>query len=58
MHPLNKRRRRTGFSLVELLLVVAIIVTLLALLLPALERAVERGNRAACANNLRQQFVT
>ena len=53
----SRKLQRTGFTLVELLVVVAIIVSLLALLLPALEKAMERGNRAACAGNLRQQFV-
>jgi prepilin-type N-terminal cleavage/methylation domain-containing protein/prepilin-type processing-associated H-X9-DG protein len=44
----------TGFTLVELLVVIAIVALLLALLLPALERAREQGNRAVCLNNLHQ----
>ena len=43
-----------GFTLVELLIVVGIITVLLALLMPAVRRARESAQRAACASNLRQ----
>ena len=46
-----------GFTLVELLAVIAIISVLAALLLPTLEDAVERGRRIACANNEQQQYL-
>lgn len=48
------RRRNDAFTLVELLLVVALIALLLALLTPSLNRAKELARTANCAANLSQ----
>lgn len=47
-------RRRAGFTLIEMLVVVGIIGLLMALLLPALGRAQAKAREVECQNNLKQ----
>ena len=47
-------RRNRGFTLVELLVVIAIIAVLIAILLPILGKAKQAAQRTACMSNVRQ----
>lgn len=51
------RAARTGFTLIEVLVVVAIIALLVSILLPSLSRAKEQARRAVCAGRLHNMGV-
>jgi prepilin-type N-terminal cleavage/methylation domain-containing protein len=53
----SRRPRPHGFTLVELLVVIGIIAVLIAMLMPALEKARTEAKIVACASNQRQIYM-
>ena len=54
---IGQRNRRYAFTIVELLVVIAVIGILIGILLPATHAARESGRRIQCVDNLRQLGV-
>ncbi len=53
-NPTVNHRRSYGFTLVELLVVMAIIAIMAGMLMPQIGQSMEKVRRLACANNLQQ----
>jgi prepilin-type N-terminal cleavage/methylation domain-containing protein/prepilin-type processing-associated H-X9-DG protein len=54
IEPSPRLRPRSGFTLTELLVAIAILAVLIALIMPTFSSVQSRGRGASCLNNLRQ----
>src|SRR5689334_14137760 len=54
---MTKRQHARGFTLVEILVVIGILVTLAALLLPTARTMLNKGKDTKCLSNLRQWCI-
>lgn len=50
-------KKKTGFTLVELLVVISIIALLMAILLPSLQRVRRKAQGIICRSNLKQYGI-
>lgn len=51
---MSRREKATGFTVIELLIAIAIVAVLAAIIMPVLARAKEAAKKSTCASNVRQ----
>ena len=57
LNTLIRKRNKKGFTLAELLIVIAIIMVLVAILIPAISGALDKAQVAADAANFRSEYA-